>query len=104
MEYLNSKEEISIDTWKKYYTNLYPNAIEDATEKIFNQLQNLKEAIMLTDRDMVTGWVEDLIIYKTYNGLYFQKAILTKLTKIKNKSYRPSTPEKGKPIEVEVEE
>lgn len=48
---------------------------------------------MLTDRDMVTGWVEDLIIYKTYNGLYFQKAILTKLAKIKNKSYRPSTPE-----------
>lgn len=37
---------------------------------------------------MIQKWVEDLIITKTYNGLYIQKAILSKIAKIKQKDFR----------------
>lgn len=87
-EYQKNTDEVSIDTWKKWYLSKYPKAIEDATNRIYEQIQNLKNAITLIDRDMIQKWVEDLIITKTYNGLYIQKAILSKIAKIKQKDFR----------------
>lgn len=87
-EYQKNTDEISMDTWKKWYLSKYPKAIEDATNRIYEQIQNLKNAITLIDRNMIQKWVEDLIITKTYNGLYIQKAILSKIAKIKQKDFR----------------
>ncbi len=91
-EYEQQAKEISISDWKKWYIKQYPDAIDDATDKIFAQVENLKEAIQLIDREMVREWVEDLVITKTFNGLYVQKAILRKVAGIKGKSYRLATP------------
>ena len=87
-EYQKNTDEISIDTWKKWYLSKYPKAIEYATNRIYEQIQNLKNAITLIDRNMIQKWVEDLIITKTYNGLYIQKAILSKIAKIKQRDFR----------------
>ena len=87
-EYQKNTDEIFIDIWKKWYLSKYPKAIEDATNRIYEQIQNLKNAITLIDRNMIQKWVEDLIITKTYNGLYIQKAILSKIAKIKQKDFR----------------
>lgn len=87
-EYQKNTDDISIDTWKKWYLSKYPKVIEDVTNRIYEQIQNLKNAITLIDRNMIQKWVEDLIITKTYNGLYIQKAILSKIAKIKQKDFR----------------
>lgn len=92
-EYQNCEKEINIETWKSWYLKQYPNAIENATNKIYDQMQNLKEAIKLIDRNMIQAWVEDLVISKTYNGLYVQKAILAKIAEIKDTDYRLARPE-----------
>lgn len=92
-EYQKNTDEIFIDIWKKWYLSKYPKAIEDATNRIYEQIQNLKNAITLIDRNMIQKWVEDLIITKTYNGLYIQKAILSKIAKIKQKDFRLSKTE-----------
>ena len=42
---------------------------------------------------MVKHWVEDLVITKTYNGLYFQQAILQRLSTILGLPYRLATAE-----------
>jgi len=42
---------------------------------------------------MVEKWVEDLVINKTFNGLYVQKAILASLAKKKGTTYRLATSE-----------
>ena len=86
-------DEITIENWKEWYTTKYPNAFATATEKIFTQVQNLKNAIPLIDKEMVERWVEDLVILKTFNGLYVQKAILAFLAKKQGKSYRLATPD-----------
>ncbi|MEA5049945.1 MAG: MjaI family restriction endonuclease [Oscillospiraceae bacterium] len=92
-QFMEECDDITIENWKEWYTKKYPNAFATATDKIFAQVQNLKNAIPLIDREMVERWVEDLVILKTFNGLYVQKAILAFLAKKQGKSYRLATPD-----------
>ncbi len=92
-EYEKSSNSVSIDGWKKWYLERYPDAIDEATTKIFTQVENLKEAIKLINKEMVKNWVEDLVITKTYNGLYVQEAILSKIAERLGKKYRLASPE-----------
>lgn len=92
-EYEKDCDNISIESWRQWYLEQYPNAIENATDKIFAQVENLKQAIQFIDKDMVRQWVEDLVISKTFNGLYVQKAILSKLAEKQGKTYRMAGPE-----------
>lgn len=91
--FINYAADISIDNWKQFYMQEHPNAFEEATVKICNQINNLRQALELIDEEMVRQWVEDLIIYKTYNGLYLQKAILASLAHKTNSEYRLATPD-----------
>ena len=91
-EFMNSSDSITIEDWENWYLKRYPDAIDNATEKIYEQVQNLKKAITLIDKDMVHDWVNDLVINKTYNGLYIQKAILASLAQKLNKKYRLANP------------
>lgn len=92
-EYDAQAENVSIEDWENWYLEKYPDAIENATNKIFTQVENLKQAIQLIDKELVRAWVKDLVISKTYNGLYVQKVILAKLASIKEQEYRLATPD-----------
>lgn len=91
-EFVATGEEITIENWRKWYTEKYPDAFDKATDKIFAQVQNLRNAIPLIDREMVMHWVEDLVINKTFNGMYVQKAILASLAERKGTTVRLATP------------
>ena len=92
-EFESESSNISIDEWEKWYLSKFPDAIDVATDKIFAQVENLRDAIPKITKPMVKEWVRDLIITKTYNGLYVQKAILVKLAQIKGMEYRLATSE-----------
>ena len=91
-EFVADGEEITIESWHKWYTERYPDAFDKATDKIFAQVQNLRNAIPLIDKEMVMHWVEDLVINKTFNGMYVQEAILASLAEKKGESFRLATP------------
>ena len=91
-EFMVTNEELTVEGWKRWYTMRYPNAFETATDKIFAQIQNLRDAIQLIDKQMIHDWVEDLVINKTFNGLYVQKAILAFLAQKKGTDYRLADP------------
>ena len=40
-EFLNSVKNVTIESWEDWYLEKYPNSIEDATEKIYQQVNNL---------------------------------------------------------------
>lgn len=92
-EFLSSDEDKTIEGWRKWYIERHPEAFNKATEKIWIQVNNLRDAIPLIDKKMVERWVEDLIIYKTFNGLYVQKAILASLAKKRGTTYYLANPE-----------
>jgi hypothetical protein len=80
------------DKWKEWYLRKQPHAIDDATKRIFEMVENLKQAINRIDEKMVREWVKDLVIDKTFIGLKFQEAILKRVAKIKGTEYRLSNP------------
>ncbi len=83
----------SIDEWKIYYGELYPNAVADATQRIAAMVENLKIAINQIDRPMIETWVNDLVFVKTFIGLRFQGAILRKVAQARGEDFRLSTTE-----------
>lgn len=95
-ELIQECPEKTYEGWKKWYLKKYPNAIENATEKINEMIGSLKKAIMLIDKPMVRKWVEDLVIEKTFVGLRFQEAILKKVASLKNTTYRLAEPNEEK--------
>jgi len=82
----------SYGEWVSWYQENKPKAIEDATNKVFDMLDNLKETIHKIDKDLVREWVKDLVITKTYTGLNFQESILKEIARITNSKYRLATP------------
>jgi len=82
----------TLQEWKEWYNKRMPDAIDDATNKIYPMIENLKEAITRVDKNLVRKWVEDLTIIKTFTGLKFQGAILSKVAEIKCAKYRLANP------------
>lgn len=83
----------SMNEWESWYLNRYPDAIDLATERVFNMVEELKKSIVLIDKKMIREWVEELIVVKTYAGLKFQEAILKKVSAELQVEYRLATPE-----------
>lgn len=69
------------------------NAVDEATEKVYEMVQNLALAFKLIDKTVVRKWVEDLVITKTYTGFCFQESILKEISLRKGVQYRRAKPE-----------
>jgi MjaI restriction endonuclease len=83
----------TFEEWAVWYQERYPNAIEDATDKVFEMVESFKKSIELIDKNLIREWVEDLVLNKTFAGLNFQEAILKKVAESKKTTYKFSTKE-----------
>jgi len=83
----------SIQEWEEWYLKEHPDAIQKASEKIVEMVDNFKNVMSKIDRQLVENWVHDLVIIKTFIGLRFQEAILGKIGELLKKDYRLATPE-----------
>jgi len=81
------------EEWVSWYSQKMPEAVDDATERVFEMVQNLKSAIVLIDKALVRKWVEDLVLTKTFTGFCFQESILKTIAQRRWTTYRKSTPE-----------
>jgi uncharacterized protein YukE len=90
-ELIQEFEGNTFKEWASWYQKSHPNAVEGATEKILEMIENLKKAIEVIDKDLVSQWVEDLVLNKTFSGLRLQEAIIKKLATDRNTSYRLAT-------------
>lgn len=83
----------SIKEWEKWYVERHPDAIKNASKKVKEMIDNFKSVINLIDDDMISNWVKDLVIIKTFIGLKFQEAILSKIANLLNTTYKLATPD-----------
>jgi hypothetical protein len=86
-------EGTALSEWEKWYVEGHPDAIDNATEKVYEMVLSFKEAIQKIDKTMVRDWIEELIVVKTFAGLKFQEAILAKLAKHFKTNYRLAKPD-----------
>lgn len=78
----------SLEEWVQWYNERQPDAVNNATEKIFNMYQLMSQAFNAITREMVEEWVKDLVYTKTYCGLKFQSAIIAFLAAKVGKTWR----------------
>lgn len=78
----------SLEEWIEWYNERQPDAVNDATEKIYNMYLLMSKAFSAITREMVEEWVKDLVYTKTYCGLKFQSAIIAFLAAKVNKTWR----------------
>ena len=78
----------TITEWQKWYIEKHPEAIKNATQKISAMIENFKKAIGEINENIIEKWVSDLVLVQTFLGLRFQKAILEKIAKNKNTTFR----------------
>jgi hypothetical protein len=100
----------SIEEWIEWYTERYPDAVDNATDKIWTMYETMKEAFNAITREMVENWVKDLVYGKTYCGLKFQTAIISAIAAQLGKNWREANPEEeaqsidgfigGKPLQI----
>ena len=100
----------TIEEWINWYTQRYPNAVNDATNKIWEMYEKMKPAFNSITKEMIENWVKDLAYGKTYCGLKFQTAIISSIASHVDKEWREATPEEeakgidgfvgGKPIQI----
>lgn len=86
-------EGTELSEWEKWYLKSHPDAIDNATEKVYAMVTLFKDAILKIDKDIVRKWVEELVIVKTFSGLKFQEAILKKISFHLGKTYRLAKPD-----------
>lgn len=92
-ELIQEFEGNTLEEWIEWYNETYPNAIEEATEKIFAQYMKQRDAMLSINKDLIREWVKDLVYTKTFCGLKVQQAIITHIAKTLNKPWRLSTKE-----------
>ena len=92
-ELIQEFEGKTLREWEEWYLKKKPDAIKNATEKILQKLEELKNSLNKIDRAIVEQWVRDLVIVKTFAGLRFQEAILKKGAELKRTDYRLSEPD-----------
>lgn len=78
----------TLEEWIEWYSFKQPDAVQNATDKIFAMYQLMSEAFAAIDRPMIEAWVKDLVYTKTYCGLKFQSAILVFLADKYNTTWR----------------
>ncbi len=83
----------TLQEWENWYLERYPEAIDEATRKIVEMIENFKDTIEKIDEEMIRQWVRDLVIVKTFIGLRFQEAVFKKIAQHFGLSYRLADPE-----------
>lgn len=86
-------EGATLADWEEWYLDRHPDAIDNATERVYSMVALLKDAIEKIDKPTVKDWIKELVVIKTFSGLKFQEAILKRLAKYYGESYRLAKPE-----------
>lgn len=83
----------TIDEWITWYDERNPDAVDNASEKIWDMYKLTKSAFDSITKEMIENWVKDLIYVKTFCGLRFQTAIISAIAAQLEKNWREANPE-----------
>lgn len=83
----------TLDEWKTWYDAKMPDAVDNATDKIYDMVVKIREAAPSIDKEMVRNWVKDLVYTKTFCGLKVQQAVIAQIAQMLGREWRLATKE-----------
>ena len=90
-QYKDTTVAPSKEGWINYYEGEQSGSIDTATDKTWEGIQELIVNLQSLTKEDVRNWTEDLVIDKTFDGLFWQEEILKQSSK--TGEYRLATPE-----------
>lgn len=81
----------TLSEWITWYNAKMPNAIDNATDKIYDMVNKIRDAAPQIDKEMVREWVMDLVYTKTFCGLKVQQAVISHIAGILKRDWRLAT-------------
>ena len=95
-EFCKTGNPLTLENWTKWYVAKHNDSIKKAATANYRKLKEIKKAVRGITKKDVEDWCEDLVITKSFNGLYLQRAILIDLAQETGKTFRESTREDEK--------
>lgn len=92
-ELIQQYEGQSYAGWVEFYLKRHPDAIDEAADRTYAMVENMRSAMRGIDRNMVRQWVEELVLTKTFAGLKYHETILRKIADIEETSHRLAQPD-----------
>lgn len=92
-ELIDDCPDNTYEGWRDWYLENNSDAIDEATERVWEMVQKMQDAMEKIDEEMVREWVEDLVIDKTAEGLIIEEAVLETLSDEFGVEYKDSTAE-----------
>ena len=83
----------TLDEWIEWYDAKMPDAIDNATNKIYDMVVKIRDAAPSIDKEMVRNWVKDLVYTKTFCGLKVQQAVIAYIAQMIGRQWRLATKE-----------
>lgn len=83
----------NLNDWIVFHNSLFPDAVEEATNKILDKAQEMEMTAPYLNREIVKEWVKDLLYPKSFFGIYMQEYILKRIANDRNVEYKLATPE-----------
>ena len=103
----------TVEEWESWYLQREPDGISQATDRILEMVEKVKDNLGKLDRQMVEDWTRYLVIVQTFKGLRRHKAVLKRGADIVEADYRIATAEEekkgidgyidGKPVSIKPE-
>lgn len=92
-EFRDRHPDGTFEDWRVFYYEEYSGEerIDEATDRMVDMVEKMTQAAQKIDEEMIRDWVRDLVLYKTYEGLGVQTAILRKLAKEYDREFERST-------------
>jgi hypothetical protein len=94
-EFRNEHPNGTYEDWVEFYFREYDGEerIDESVRRLAEMVDKMREAMEKIDEDMIRAYIEDLVLYKTYEGFDIQDAILQKLAQEYKADYSRATAE-----------
>lgn len=79
------------EDWKEFYLKEQngEERLEESTQKLFEMILRMKEAMKEIDEEMARRFVNDLVLYRTYMGEDVEEVVFQKLSGLYGLDYEP---------------
>lgn len=112
-EFISNKKTHTSEEWENYYLANYKEKYDLALQKLKTKFESVKTTVNTISDDDLQAWLDDFLFTKTFNGLYYQEAILQDIAQRAGKELVPASSQEeslgidgyidGKPYSVKPE-
>lgn len=90
-EFISNKKTHTSEEWEEYYLANYKEKYNLALQKLKAKFESVRTTVNTISDDDLQAWLDDFLFTKTFNGLYYQEAILQDIAQRAGKELVPAS-------------